>query len=225
MEFIITNHFAHWILLGVILYIYKITMKLLHTYFPHILLTGYVCLFIFLGINPYDRDVWYIENGPIFGIALLLVIGWFKGFRFSNKAYAFMSVLLYMHTIGGHYTFERVPFDWFNHMFGFERNMYDRVAHFTVGFYAFPFAEYLLTRKLVNKKWIAYALPLCFIMALAAFYEMFEWLYAATYGGEAGAAFLGSQGDIWDAQKDILMDTLGAVAALTLFWIMSIFKK
>jgi putative membrane protein len=200
-------------------------MKFLKTFFPHILLTGYVALFISLGIHPYARDVWYVENGPILGIVLLLVIGWFRGLKFSNTAYACMSILLYMHTIGGHYTFERVPFDWFNTFFGFERNMYDRVAHFTVGFYAFPFAEYLVTRKVVNKKWVAYALPLFFIMALAATYELFEWWYAATYGGDAGVAFLGSQGDIWDAQKDMLMDTLGAVASLILFCAIQFFGK
>lgn len=200
-------------------------MQFITKYFPHILLIGYIVLFITLGVHPYARDVWFVENGPIFGIALLLVVSWFNGVRFSNTAYLLMSVLIYMHTIGGHYTFERVPFDWFNNFFGFERNMYDRVAHFTVGFYAFPFAEYLWTRKLVAKKWIAYALPLFFIMALAALYEMFEWWYAVTYGGDAGVAFLGSQGDIWDAQKDMLMDTLGAVASLVLFGIYQIFGR
>jgi putative membrane protein len=194
-------------------------------YSPHFLLSVYLILFVYLGIHPYARDVWFVENGPIFGIATLLVIGWFNGLRFSNAAYIFMSVLLYMHTIGGHYTFERVPFDWFNNFFGFERNMYDRVAHFTVGFYAFPFAEYLLTRKIVNKKWVAYMMPLFFIMALAAAYEMFEWWYAVTYGGDAGVAFLGSQGDIWDAQKDMLMDTLGAISSLALFGVIQLFGK
>ena len=194
-------------------------------YFPHILLALYLILFVWLGIDPYARDVWYVENGPIFGIVVLLVIGWFKGLRFSNTSYLLMSALIYMHTIGGHYTFERVPFEWFNDYFGFERNMYDRVAHFTVGFYAYPFAEYILKRNVVNAKWLAYFTPFCFIVALAAFYELFEWYYAATYGGEAGAAFLGSQGDIWDAQKDILMDTLGAVFALALFKIQRVFSK
>ncbi len=192
-------------------------------YFPHILLALYLFLFVYLGINPYARDVWYVENGPILGIVVLLVIGWFNGLRFSNTSYVLMSVLIYMHTVGGHYTFEKVPFDWFNNFFGFERNMYDRVAHFTVGFYAYPFAEYLLSRKLVNKKWIAYALPIFFIISLAAVYEMFEWWYATTYGGEAGAAFLGSQGDIWDAQKDMLMDTLGAISSLILFGVYQVF--
>lgn len=200
-------------------------MNFLKSYFPHILLTGYVLLFILLGINPYDRDVWYVENGPICGIVVLLVIAWLRGLRFSNLSYILMSILIYLHTIGGHYTFERVPFEWFNSLFGFERNMYDRVAHVSVGFYAFPFAEYLLTRKLVAKKWIAYATPLFFIMALAATYEMFEWWYAVTYGGDAGVAFLGSQGDIWDAQKDMLMDTLGAMSSLVLYAFVQMFRK
>ena len=192
-------------------------MKFINKYFPHILLIGYLILFVYLGINPYARDVWYVENGPIFGIALLLTIAFIRGRRFSNMSYLLMSVLLFMHTIGGHFTFERVPFEWFNNLFGFERNMYDRVAHFAVGFYAFPLAEYLIETKLVARKWIGYLAGLTFIMAVAASYEIFEWWYAVTYGGNAGVAFLGSQGDIWDAQKDMLMDTLGGVFSLVIY--------
>lgn len=185
--------------------------------FPLVLFGAYALLFIALGINPYSRDVWVAENLPIFVIALTLFVWYVRGVRFSNVSYALMFVLLYLHTIGGHYTFERVPFEWFNNLFGFERNMYDRVAHFSVGFYAYPLAEYLKARGLVTRRWLLYFVPLTFIISIAAIYEMIEWVYAATEGGSAGAAFLGSQGDIWDAQKDMLMDTLGAVAALTLF--------
>jgi putative membrane protein len=187
--------------------------------FPKILLGAYAVVFIILGIDPYSRDVWFVENLPIFLIVLLLVVLYVRGVRFSNASYVLMSVLVFLHTVGGHYTFERVPFDWFNNFFDFERNMYDRVAHFSVGFYAYPIAEYLSVRKLVNTKWLVYLTPLLFIISVAAVYEMFEWWFAATYGGDAGAAFLGSQGDIWDAQKDILMDTLGGVTALILFFV------
>jgi putative membrane protein len=154
-------------------------------------------------------------------IVLYLIFLYWRGVQFSNTSYALMSVLIFMHTVGGHFTFERVPFDWFNDFFGFERNMYDRVAHFSVGFYAYPIAEYLSVRKLANTKWLVYLAPLFFIISVAAIYEMIEWWFAATYGGEAGAAFLGSQGDIWDAQKDMLMDTLGGVSALVLFYLLS----
>jgi putative membrane protein len=192
-----------------------------NSWFPKILLGAYVLVFIYLAINPFSRDVWFAENLPIVLIVLYLIFLYWRGVQFSNTSYALMSVLIFMHTVGGHFTFERVPFDWFNNFFGFERNMYDRVAHFSVGFYAYPIAEYLNVRKLANTKWLVYLTPLFFIISIAAIYEMIEWWFAATYGGEAGAAFLGSQGDIWDAQKDMLMDTLGGVTALVLFYIKS----
>lgn len=184
---------------------------------PHILLALYVLLFIWGAIGPYDRAVWWAENVPIVLVVLALVALYARGVRFSPAAYILMAILPYLHTIGGHYTFERVPFDWFNNAFGFERNMYDRIAHFSVGFYAFGIAEYLIVRKRLNAA-IACLFAVFAISFVAMSYELIEWVYAA-YGGnaEAGADFLGSQGDIWDAQKDMLMDTLGAVAAVLLF--------
>src|SRR3989344_970857 len=125
---------------------------MLKKYFPHILLGVYIVEFIVAGINPYSRDVWYAENGPIVALVATIVFLYFKNIRFSNTAYALMFILPFLHTIGGHYTFELTPFDWFNSLFGFERNMFDRVAHFTVGFYALPTIEYLVGRGLVAKK-------------------------------------------------------------------------
>ena len=122
-------------------------------------------------------------------------------------------------TIGGHYTFGRVPFGWFSRAFGFERNMYDRIGHFS-GFYAFGIAEYLIVRKRMSVA-MACLFALFAISFVAMSYELIEWIYAA-YGGnaEAGADFLGSQGDIWDAQKDMLMDTLGGLASILLYLVL-----
>ena len=179
-------------------------------YFPHVLLGIYVVEFIVAGVNPYARDVWYVENGPIVALVAYVVYLYSRNIRFSNTAYALMFILPFLHTIGGHYTFERVPFDWFNNFFGFERNMFDRVAHFAVGFYALSIIEYLVGRGLVAKKWVAVTYSIFAIAFVAVFYEWIEWWYAELWGGEAGAAFLGSQGDIWDAQKDMLLDVMGA---------------
>ncbi|HUQ99173.1 MAG TPA: DUF2238 domain-containing protein [Gemmatimonadaceae bacterium] len=184
---------------------------------PHILLALYVLLFIWGAIRPYDRAVWWAENIPIVLVVLTIVVLYIRGVRFSPVAYILMAILPYWHTVGGHYTFERVPFGWFSRAFGFQRNMYDRIGHFSVGFYAFAIAEYLILKKRISVP-LACLFAIFAISFVAMSYELIEWVYAA-YGGnaEAGADFLGSQGDIWDAQKDMLMDTLGAVAAILLY--------
>lgn len=184
---------------------------------PKILLGLYLLLFVALGIAPYDRAVWVAENLPIVIIVALLVAIYRKQ-RFSDLAYVLMACLIFLHTIGGHFTFERVPFDFVSELFGFERNHYDRMAHFTVGFYAFPCAELLRRRRLVNSKVILALFPVFFIFTVAAGYELFEWWYAVNADPAASIAVLGSQGDIWDAQKDMLADGLGAMAATFLFF-------
>src|SRR5689334_10618086 len=188
---------------------------------PAVLFAGYVALFIWGAISPYDRATWWAENIPIVGVVTALVVMYARGVRFSPLAYVLMAVLPYWHTVGGHYTFERVPFDWFNRAFGFQRNMFDRVGHFSVGFFAFGIVEYLLSRRAMSRA-LACLFALFAIGFVAMSYELIEWLYAA-YGGnaQAGANFLGSQGDVWDAQKDMLMDTLGAVASIALYLVVA----
>jgi len=186
-------------------------------YFPHILAATFTIFFIIFGIDPVSREVWIAEVVPVVIIFVLLVVT-FPKFRFSDVSYALMAVWLFWHTIGGHYTFANVPFDWVSDLFGFERNHFDRIGHYSVGFYAYPLAEWV-----TRKKWcgpvLATFLGLFFIMSVAASYEIIEWWYASAEGGEAGIEFLGSQGDVWDAQKDMLADTLGAISTLLLFWL------
>jgi putative membrane protein len=187
--------------------------------FPHILFVCYIVLFLVLAINPYDRTVWLAENLPIVLIVSILVFLYQKNVRFSNTAYILMSFLIVLHTIGGHYTFARVPFDFITNILGFERNHYDRFAHFTVGFYAFAIAEAATRYKLTKNKTTTFFFSLAMIMAVAAGYEIFEWLFAVLGDPTAGIEVLGSQGDEWDAQKDMLLDTLGALVALALFFL------
>lgn len=186
-------------------------------YFPHVLAVLYVILWTILAIDPVMRDVWWAENLPVIGVFLLLVFT-FNKFRFSNLAYFLMAFWLVLHTIGGHYTFANVPFDFVNDLLGSERNHFDRFGHYSIGFYAYPIAEFLWRKKLAGT-WVTVLFSLFAIMALAAGYEIIEWWYAALAGGDAGIEFLGSQGDIWDAQRDMLADTLGAITVLILFLI------
>ncbi|AVH33902.1 DUF2238 domain-containing protein [Vibrio fluvialis] len=173
---------------------------------------AYTLVFVFSAIAPSSRAVWIAEILP--AMLILAGIWWVSSHqRLSKTAYFLMFIWLTLHTIGAKYTFAEVPFDWFNQLIGSERNNFDRVAHFAIGLYAYSIAEYLIRRQLANR-WIAGAFALFCIMSIAAGYEIIEWWYADLAGGEEGIAFLGSQGDIWDAQKDMLCDTLGAITAL-----------
>ncbi|MDO8492682.1 MAG: DUF2238 domain-containing protein [bacterium] len=184
-----------------------------------ILFLAYLALFTICAINPYARDVWWAENIPLMIIVAILVFLYFRGIRFSPLSYLMMSFLIFWHTVGGHYTFERVPFDWFNDFFGFERNMYDRIGHFSVGFYAFAIMEGILKYSLVRNRLMAFLFAIFAISFVAMGYELLEWQFAVSADSSAGSDFLGAQGDIWDAQKDMLMDTLGAILAGILFLI------
>jgi putative membrane protein len=185
--------------------------------FPHTLALIFILFFTVLAIAPRSRDVWVAETIPVVLVFALLAVT-FKDFRFSNLSYALMAVWLFWHTIGGHYTFAHVPFDWITNLFGFERNHFDRVGHFAVGFYAYPLAE-LVTRRRWCGPYLASLLGVCFVMSIAAGYEIIEWWFAVVVGGGAGIEFLGVQGDVWDAQKDMLADTLGALVTIALFWL------
>lgn len=178
----------------------------------------YWILFIALGIEPYARDVWVAENVPI--VIIVLTVSWIhlRVHAFSAVALLAMSVLVGLHTVGGHYTFERVPFDWFSEIFGFERNHYDRIAHFSVGFYAFAIAELLHQKRWVSNRGVLFLFPVLAILSVAALYEIIEWRFAVSADPAAGIAVLGSQGDIWDAQKDMLADGLGALLATFVYF-------
>jgi putative membrane protein len=133
-----------------------------------------------------------------------------------------MFVLIYLHTIGGHYTFALVPFDWFSDLFGYSRNHYDRIAHFSVGFYAFGVAEWLYMKKMVSNKFLLFTYPVFVIATIAMSYELIEWIYAAKATNITDAMnYLGSQGDVWDAQKDMFADTLGSIFATGTFFTMN----
>lgn len=166
--------------------------------------------------HAYDMQVWWTEYASALFLMLLFGLT-YKKFQFSNLSYFVIFFFCFLQIIGACYTFERVPFEHVTQFFGFARNHYDRVAHFTIGVSGLLVSEFVWRKKIVSSfKWAALT-GIIFIMALANFWELIEWTYAEIDGGTAGAAFLGSQGDIWDAQKDMLMDTLGSLLGCALF--------
>ncbi len=187
--------------------------------FPKIMLAIYLAVFTYFAFDPYDREAWFAENMTVWIVVISLILVYTKYYRFSNTAIALMSIFIIMHTIGGHYTFARVPFDWFTDFFGFERNHYDRVAHFSVGLYAFGLAEMFRAKRAFSNKFVLLSYPIFAILAIAALYEIFEWQFALLADPNAGVEMLGSQGDVWDAQKDMLCDGLGSVFAMSIFYL------
>ena len=180
--------------------------------FEGFLLASALALTAWSGIVPTDRTVWVVESiWPVGLLAILLTTR--KRLRFSKAAYLCLWTWVMLQTVGAHYTFERVPMDGVMSFLGLTRNPYDRIAHFAVGWFAFPFAELFDRKGWARSARCAAFFAVMTTIAMAGVWEIAEWLYAVTDGGEAGAAFLGSQGDVWDAQKDILCDSLGAACA------------
>ena len=194
-----------------------IMRQFFHSRFPHLLLGIYLIEFILLGIAPVSRVIWITENTIGILITAGLILLFRNGIRFSNYAYFLMALYLYFHTVGGHYTFSEVPFDAITEFFGFQRNHFDRICHFMVGFFAFPALEYLESREIVRGRNAAAFLVIFGIFGVAAIFELVEWIYAELADPSAGTAFLGSQGDVWDAQKDMLCDGSGAIFSTLLY--------
>jgi len=187
---------------------------------PLLLLLIYLIEFIVLAFNPVSRPTWISENVTVLFIVIPLVVLYLKGIRFSNTAYLLMSVLIFLHTIGGHYTFAQVPFGWVTDLIGAQRNHFDRLCHFSVGLYAYAILEFVEDRRLSTNRRFSIWFGMALILAVAGLFEIVEWLYAAAADSTSGAEFLGSQGDIWDAQKDMLADGLGAVVACVAYHLM-----
>jgi len=178
----------------------------------------------FLAFNVYDRKDWMLENVLVV-IALLAIVTTYRKFPLSRISYTLIFIFLAVHEIGSHYTYTEVPYDqWFlsltghsfNEMVGWERNNFDRVVHFSYGLLlAYPMREIYLRIANAEGFW-GYFLPLDFTMSTSMLYELIEWAAAEIFGGELGIAYLGTQGDVWDAQKDMALASLGALTAMLL---------
>lgn len=190
------------------------------------LLTLFICFWVWAAINPVYPHDWLLENYLVFIFVPIIILSGFY-FRLSNVSYTLITIFMILHVIGSHYTYAEVPFgftlqDWV----GESRNMYDRLVHFSFGFLlAYPMREVFMRISNAKGFW-SYYFPLDVTFAFSAVYEIIEWITARKVDVSAGLAFLGSQGDIWDAQKDMLMAGVGAIIAMTIIFIInSLFKK
>jgi putative membrane protein len=161
-----------------------------------------------------DKFTWTMEVFPIlFGLPIILLT--YKKFPLTKMLYVLILIHFTILAIGGMYTYAKVPLGfWMQDWFHFQRNHYDRIGHFAQGFVpAMLVREVLLrTSPLKPGKWLSF-IVVCICLAISAFYELIEWWTAAIQGASA-EAFLGTQGDVWDSQWDMLFALIGAITAL-----------
>jgi len=150
-------------------------------------------------------------------IFLFFLIGSYRAYQFSDLSYLLICIYLCLHVYGSKYTYADNPFGyWLQDAFDFSRNHYDRIVHFCFGFLlAYPMREIFL-KWLKYPKMVAWLLPIEITLSISAFYEIIEWLVADIFFKAQGDSYLGTQGDIWDAQKDIFLAFIGAIVATTI---------
>ena len=201
-----------------------------HTRYLLTLSLLFLIVFIVCAISPHDRADWMLENVLVLLFAIVIYLSYRK-FPLSRISYTLIFLFLVLHEIGSHYTYSLVPYDDFfmavfnfslNEFMGWERNHFDRFIHFLYGLLlTYPVKE-LYTRVAAAKGFWGYFFPMELVMASSMVYELIEWGAAIIFGGELGMAFLGTQGDIWDAHWDMALATLGAFLAMLITFLINL---
>lgn len=187
-----------------------------------IFLTSFLTLWISTLLGTNDLNNWLLEN-TLTALFFLFLIVSYKKYQFSDLSYLLITVYLCLHVYGAKYTYAENPFGyWLKDYMGWERNHYDRIVHFSFGFLlAYPMRE-LFLKWVKYPTMVAWVLPIEITLSVSGFYELIEWAVADIFFPAQGDAYLGTQGDIWDAQKDIFLAFLGAILATS---IVSVIKK
>lgn len=193
--------------------------------YPLALLIAFTIWWTLLAIAPHYREDWLLENLLVF-VAIPLLVWSHRRLPFSNLAYSALFVFFCLHALGSYYTYSEVPYAaWYQRitggdlqaLIGSERNHFDRLIHFLYGLLLIPSVAQLLDARGPLRGIWRHLLPVMFIMSNSELYEMIEWQAAEFFGGELGQAYLGAQGDIWDAQKDSALAMLGAIIGLIIY--------
>ena len=187
-----------------------------------IFLTSFATNWISTLVGTNDLNNWLLEN-TLTVIFFLFLLFSYKKYQFSDLSYLLITVYLCLHVYGAKYTYAENPFGyWLKDYMGWERNHYDRIVHFSFGFLlAYPMRE-LFLKWVKYPTMVAWVLPIEITLSVSGFYELIEWAVADIFFPAQGDAYLGTQGDIWDAQKDIFLAFLGAILATS---IVSVIKK
>ena len=188
--------------------------------FVSVLTVAYLFLWALLAISPNSRQDWFLENILVFAAGLLLA-STYRVLTLSRISYSLIFLFLSLHALGAHYTYAEVPYREWLADFGVSvdlmgRNHFDRFVHFCYGLLlAYPIRELFIRVATVRGFW-TYFLPLDLTMSTSMLYELLEWGVAEVFGGELGMDYLGTQGDVWDAHKDMALASVGALATMSM---------
>ena len=180
------------------------------------LLIGTIIALVVSGWRPYDRITWFMEVAPVL-IAIPLLLATRERYPLTTLLYVLICAHALVLILGGAYTYARVPLGhWVQEAFGLSRNPYDKLGHFMQGFVPAMVAREILARGdyVRGRRMLAF-LCVCVALAISAAYELIEW-WAALALGQGADEFLGTQGDPWDTQSDMLMALIGATVALVI---------
>lgn len=185
-------------------------------YFLHFLILINVVFWVLAAIEPFNRKDWMLENALVVIFAVILCLR-YKKMPLSNTSYLMLSIFLSAHLLGSHYTYSEVPIGhWAKEYWGLTRNHYDRLVHFAFGlFLAYPFTEIIIRSKYssrVDSAWKTFLI----IFGMSVGFEVVEVITAYIVSPELGMAYLGTQGDSWDAVKDVLCAVAGSAVAIWL---------
>jgi len=178
-------------------------------------------MWTWLAIEPTNRRDWILEN-LLSLAAVALLVATYRRFRFSPVSYGLIALFLTLHAVGAHFTYAEVPLGfWLKDMFALSRNPFDRIVHFAYGaLLVYPVREWLMRLAGVRGLWSFY-LPVSAILAQSGLFEVIESVVAMLVSPELGSTYLGTQGDEWDAQKDMASAFTGAFLAMALTFAMS----
>jgi putative membrane protein len=192
-----------------------------HDRFALALLAIFAAIWTALAIAPWYRSDWLLENVIVF-VAVPVLLQIHRHMPLSKISYSLIFVFLCLHQVGAHYTYAEVPYDsWFesltgtglNELLGWDRNHFDRLIHLFYGLLiTYPVREIVVRVSRVQGFW-GYLLPLLVLISTSTIFELLEWAAAIVFGGDLGIAYLGTQGDEWDAQKDMFLAATGSLVA------------
>ena len=191
---------------------------------PGGLLALFALAWLVLAFEPRYRQDWLLENVLVL-VAVPVLVGLHRRLPLGNGLCLGLFVFGVLHEIGAHYTYSEVPYDaWLQSALGvspraalgLERNHYDRLIHFAYGLLVTPVAMHLIEARARPEGVWRWLLPVAFISSHSVLYELIEGAAAAVFGGELGMAYLGTQGDAWDAHHDMALAMAGS--ALSASW-------